>query len=102
MGRETPGRPRNPPPGRARGRASGAREEYLDALETVSSGVRDPVAKLRFLRTSLARGESVDRVARTVRWAPARRAVYRWLSLEGLRHVLDSGASDPAARVDFV
>jgi N-acetylmuramoyl-L-alanine amidase-like protein len=101
MRRETPGRPRNPLPGRARGRASGPPEEYLDALETVSSGVRDPVAKLRFLRTSLARRESVDQVSR-VPWAPARRAVYRWLSLEGLRHVLDSGASDPAARVDYV
>jgi hypothetical protein len=76
--------------------------EFLRALEDVSAGIRDPVAKLRFIRASLTRYETLDRVVRTVPWASARGILYRWLSLEGLRHLLDTkslGASP--ARVDL-
>jgi hypothetical protein len=61
--------------------------EFVSALERVSREIRDPVAKLRFIRGSLARYETQDRMVRTVPWAPIRRVLYRWLSLEGLRHL---------------
>ena len=65
-------------------------EEFLHALESVSNGIRDPVAKLRFIRNSLGRYQSLDRVVRSVPLAPLRRALYHWLSLEGLRHLRDT------------
>lgn len=95
--------------GRAPVRGSADRDEFLAALETVSAGVRDPVAKLHFIRTSLSRFEALDRAVRTVPWGPARHLLYRWLSLEGLRHLLDTrslGTSPPrvdvATRVSLV
>src|SRR5207244_10713371 len=54
-------------------------EEFLHALESVSRGVRDPVAKLRFIRTSLSRYQALDRAVRAVPSAPLRRLLYRWL-----------------------
>jgi len=48
--RTTTSRPPNRGPARGPGRASD-HEEFLAALETVSHGVRDPVAKLKFLRS---------------------------------------------------
>ena len=91
--------------GRAPVRGSADREEFLAALETVSAGVRDPVAKLHFIRTSLSRFEALDRAVRTVPWAPARHLLYRWLSLEGLRHLLDTrslGTSPVAVAVHAI
>jgi len=85
---------------KTRGPISSEPEEFLRALETVSGGIRDPVAKLRFIRTSLSRYETVDRVVRTVPWSPARHLLYRWLSLEGLRHLLDTKSLGRPARVD--
>ncbi|HUG53882.1 MAG TPA: peptidoglycan recognition family protein [Vicinamibacteria bacterium] len=82
--------------------------EFLRALETVSRSIRNPVAKLRFIRSSLSKYESVDRVVRTVPFAPVRRALYRWLSLEGLRHLLHTTslggptAVDAAARMSLL
>jgi len=70
-----------------RGPISSEPEEFLRSLESVGRGIRDPVAKLRFIRTSLSRYETLDRVVRAVPFAPARRILYRWLSLEGLRHL---------------
>lgn len=75
-------------------------EEFLRALERTSSGIKDPVAKLRYIRASLARHQRLDRLVRSVPWPPLRRALYRWLSLEGLRHLLTSnpnGAPVPLA-----
>ena len=67
-------------------------EEFLHALESVSQGIRDPVVKLRFIRTSLARHQAARRVVRKVPVAPVRRVLYRWLSLEDLRQLLDTKA----------
>ena len=75
-------------------------QEFLRALEATSRGIRDPVAKLRYIRSSLDRHRRLDRLVRAVPWAPLRQALYRWLSLEGLRHLLSSnpnGASVPLA-----
>ena len=67
-------------------------EEFLHALESVSQGIRDPVVKLRFIRSSLARHQAARRVVRKVPVAPVRRVLYRWLSLEDLRQLLDTKA----------
>jgi hypothetical protein len=76
-------------------------EEFLHSLESVSQGIRDPVAKLRFIRTSLVRDQALDRVVRSVPMAQLRRALYRWLSLERLRHLRDTKAlGDSPMRVD--
>jgi hypothetical protein len=99
MARETPGRTRTRSPERPRKRASSEGEEFLHELETVSRGVRDPVAKLRFIRSSLARHEAADRMVQKVRFTPVRKVMYHWLSLEGLRHVLGGSRRDEAAPV---
>jgi N-acetylmuramoyl-L-alanine amidase len=81
-------------------RDSRSGEEFLRALESTSRGIRDPVAKLRYIRSSLARHQRLDRMVRVVPWPPLRGALYRWLSLEGLRHLLTAnpnGAPVPLA-----
>src|SRR5690349_18509483 len=75
-------------------------DDFVRELERVSRGLRDPVAKLRFIRTSLSRYETMDRVVRTVPFAPARRLLYRWLSIEGLRHLLDTSSMGGPPRMD--
>jgi hypothetical protein len=75
-------------------------DEFLHSLETVSRGLKDPVAKLRFIRTSLARYQNVDRMVRSVPSASVRRVLYRWLSLEGLRHLLANSSLGSPAPVD--
>lgn len=62
--------------------------DFVDAVEKASRGIRDPVAKLRFIRTSLARHQAVDGLVQRVPWAPVRGRLYRWLSLAGLHHLL--------------
>ncbi|HEY3121158.1 MAG TPA: peptidoglycan recognition family protein [Vicinamibacteria bacterium] len=63
-------------------------EEFVEALETVSRGIHDPVAKLRYLRDSLGKHPDAERYVRGVPSEPVRRAIYRWLSLEDLRTAL--------------
>jgi len=62
--------------------------DWVDSLDAVSRGIRDPVAKLRFIRASLARYQRIDRWLRIVPYGPLRRALYRWLHLEGLQGLL--------------
>ena len=62
--------------------------DFVDAVERTSRSIQDPVAKLRFIRTSLARHEVADRWVRRVPWAPLRVRLYRWLSLDGVQHLL--------------
>ena len=51
------GRKKEPPGG-----APSRPKEYVEAVEAVSREIRDPVAKLRFLRTSLRDYPHVSRV----------------------------------------
>ena len=62
--------------------------EFVAALERSSSGIKDPVAKLRFIRGSLAGYQKLDRAASAIPSETLRRWFYRWLSLESLRHLL--------------
>jgi hypothetical protein len=66
--------------------------EFLNSLESVSQGIQDPVAKLKFIRGSLDRYQALDLRLQKVPMRPLRLALYRWLSLEGLRHLLTSNA----------
>ena len=64
--------------------------DFVDAVERVSRGIHDPVAKLRYIRTSLARHQAVDGWVRRVPWAPVRVRLYRWLSLQVVQHRLNT------------
>jgi hypothetical protein len=59
-------------------------DEYVEAVEAVSREIHDPVAKLRFLRTSLKDYPRLSPVE-GVPSGRARRILYRWASLESLR-----------------
>lgn len=61
--------------------------EFVSSLESVSRGIQDPLAKLRFIRGSLARYRWLHRAIRALPFPPLRRRLYGWLSLEGLRHL---------------
>jgi hypothetical protein len=73
------------------------REEYLDAVEAVSRGIQDPVAKLRYLRGSVAKHERQARAVSHIPLSPLRRILFRWMSLEALAPVLASRWGVPHA-----
>jgi hypothetical protein len=62
--------------------------EFVETLEMRSRAIRDPVAKLRYIRNSLARYEQADRAVKVVPWSPLRRLLYRLLSAAGLREMM--------------
>ena len=75
----------------ARGAAaprSSTETEFLSSLESVSQGIQDPVAKLKFIRGSLSRYQALDLRVQKLPLRSLRFLLYRWLSLEGLRHLL--------------
>jgi hypothetical protein len=76
----------------ARARAGDAGEggEFERAIDSVSRGITDPVAKLRYIRRSLADYQTVDGHMGAVPSPRLRRLVYRGLSLIGLRHAADT------------
>ena len=57
--------------GRGRDPIAPKQEEYLRSLESVGSGIRDPVVKLRFIRTSLYRYAEAHPTVRAVPFALA-------------------------------
>lgn len=68
------------------------------ALDAICSGMRDPVAKLRFIRESL---HHYGAMRKRVGWVPSaslRRALYVWLAIERFRPLVDRGKLLPAAR----
>jgi hypothetical protein len=74
----------------AQGTAPRRPKEYVEAVEEVSREIHDPVAKLRFLRTSLRDYPRVSQVEE-VPSGPARRVLYRWASFEHLRALSAKG-----------
>ncbi len=74
-------------------------DEFIVALDTASRTIRDPVAKLKYIRGSLARYQAIDRCVRAVPLAGLRRQLYRWLSLEGLHQLLATDPYGAAPRV---
>jgi hypothetical protein len=93
--------------GPARARYSPARDsgpgkgsEFVQALEAVSRGIRNPVAKLRFIRFSLARYQRRSRWIEALPWESLRRRLYHWLGLEELRHLLRANSLGAAVPLD--
>jgi hypothetical protein len=76
------------PSRRAAPRTRSREDEFIRALETAGHRIKDPVAKLRYIRGSLARYQAVREFIDAVPFAPLRFALYRWVSFEGLRHML--------------
>jgi hypothetical protein len=75
--------------------------ELLAALERASHGIHDPVAKLRFIRSSIARYQGWDRTLQVLPLGPVRGWVYTRMSLESLRLLMNSnpmGGAPPLAR----
>lgn len=76
-------------------------EELTRALETASKGIRDPVAKLRYIRGSLSRYQKIDRAIQSVPSMVLRGLLYRFLSLESLRHLLSQNPMGAPSTVDL-
>ncbi len=62
-------------------------------MEEASRGIHDPVAKLRYIRGSLAKYQQTDRAIRAVPFSPLRRLLARLLNLEAVRHLLSNASS---------
>lgn len=69
--------------------------EFLSEVEAVSRRIRDPAAKLRYLRASLAEKPRLEEQLRAVPGAPVRKALYRWASLEKMRKLAGGSSVDP-------
>ncbi len=83
--------------------SSGSRRrgaDFVDALDSVTRDIRDPVAKLRFIRASLGRYRRLDRWLRVVPYGPLRRALYKWLHMEGLQYLLSAHPLGAPAALD--
>jgi N-acetyl-anhydromuramyl-L-alanine amidase AmpD len=84
----------------ARESGDGKGSEFVRALESVSNGIRNPVAKLKFIRMSLARYQRRNRWVDAVPWEPVRRRLYHWLGLEELRYLLRVNSLGAAVPLD--
>jgi hypothetical protein len=78
----------------------GGEGEFLDALESVSRGIQDPAAKLRFIRRSLGRYHRAGRALDLVPVPSLRRWVLRRLSLEGLRFLISTDSLGVNVAID--
>lgn len=68
--------------------------ELRDELARITDDIEDPVAKLRYLRTAIERGDAT-RIER-LPCGPVRRALYRLHGLESLDAVIEPDAGDGA------
>ena len=85
---------------RARAGDGGEGGELEEAIGSVSRSIADPVAKLRYIRRSLADYQGADRHVRAVPSPWLRHLLYRTLSLIGLRHAVDTHSFGYAVRAD--
>jgi hypothetical protein len=77
------------------------RPDPLGALAARGSAIRDPIEKLRFLRRSLERYETLDHRIQAVPFAPLRWIGYRLTRVDALRALFSpnpNGALDPPRR----
>ena len=79
------------------GAGLGRGDRFVAAVEEVSREIQDPAVKLRFLRQSLSRYQSLDRAVRYVPWL--RRALYSWADRRGERHETELSALGVPVRV---
>ena len=80
--------------------APGKSPEFVRAIEDVSRGIRNPVAKLRFIRLALARYQRRSRLVEMLPWEPVRRRLYHWLGLEELRYLLGANSLGASVPID--
>lgn len=66
--------------------------EFADAIEALTRDIRDPVARLRVLRSSLERYDAVGHAVTSLPSPRARRFAFQLLHLEGLRVLLLSAS----------
>jgi N-acetyl-anhydromuramyl-L-alanine amidase AmpD len=66
----------------------------------VSRGIRNPVAKLRFIRLALARYQRRSRLIQLVPSAALRRRLYHWLGLDELRFLLSANSLGASVPID--
>lgn len=90
-----------PPSPKHRAQLPKGANEFVLALEEVSRGIHDPVAKLRYIRSSLARYQGADRCVRAVPFSVLRHLIYRLLSLDGIRHLMTSNPMGAPVPVDL-
>jgi hypothetical protein len=64
--------------------------EFARPVDRAGRDVHDPVAKLRFIRASLARQQESHAWVRRVPWAPVRERIYRSLGVDGVQRALIS------------
>jgi N-acetyl-anhydromuramyl-L-alanine amidase AmpD len=80
--------------------APGKSPEFVRAIEDVSRGIRNPVAKLRFIRLALARYQRRSRLVEMLPWEPLRRRLFHWLGLEELRYLLGANSLGASVPID--
>ncbi len=92
---------RNAAPRQKPSRLSGFGRRPIAALDAQCRTIRDPVEKLRFLRRSLERFETLDERLQVLPGAPLRWVAYRLTGVEEARPLFSSnpwGALDPPRR----
>src|SRR5262245_15166109 len=65
-------------------------DSFMSDIEAKSRTIRDPVAKLRYIRESLARYQEADRKVQAVPISPVRWLLYRITKLDRLRPLYTS------------
>ncbi len=93
-----PGRDgRKPSPVGPRLRRLPKADDFMSDLEAKSRTIRDPVAKLRFIRESLARYQEADRKLQAVPISPLRWLLYRFTKLDRLRPLFTTNPNGAVA-----
>jgi hypothetical protein len=75
-------------------------DDFEDTLDAVSRGIKDPVAKLRFLRAALTEQSQAETILEHVPGRPLRRGLARWLHVESLRYMKSGRALGSSPRLD--
>jgi len=86
VGTRGDGNGRRPHPAEPRPPTRG--KDLVTQIEEVSERIHDPVAKLRYIRGSLAKYHQADRRVRAVPFSPLRRLLSRLFKLDAVRHLL--------------
>lgn len=73
--------------------------EFLEELDRVSRSIRDPAARLRYIRQRLVPASDLEVKVQAVPVSPVRRLLYRWLRLEELTRLSGRPGSSIDPRV---
>ena len=87
-----------PPSASPRPRPSPKNDDFMAAIEAKSRTIRDPVAKLRYIRESLARYQEQDRKLQAVPLSPLRWLLYRFTKVDRLRPLFTTNPNGTAQK----